>query len=167
MENKYLIKIAKAAPDKKLRVDKHHQEVFDLLEKGDGVVAQHSMGSGKTLNALRAAAIAQKRHPDKDVIISAPASVIKQFESEREKFGIKLDSKHTKYYSHEELVNRAEAISKGRNSLLIIDEAHRLRNTGTAKYKAHALVRDSADKAVLYTGTAMYKIGRASCRERV
>lgn len=156
MENKYLIKIAKAAPDKKLRVDKHHQEVFDLLEKGDGVVAQHSMGSGKTLNALRAAAIAQKRHPDKDVIISAPASVIKQFESEREKFGIKLDSKHTKYYSHEELVNRAEAISKGRNSLLIIDEAHRLRNTGTAKYKAHALVRDSADKAVLYTGTAMY-----------
>jgi SNF2 family DNA or RNA helicase len=154
--NPYLIKIAKAEPKKKKSNSPHHDEVLGLLEKGEGVLAQHSMGSGKTLLALRAAARAQKQHPNKDVVISAPASVIKQFPDEAKKFGIKLDPKRTKYYSHEELVNRAKDISKNKNSLLIIDEAHRLRNRDTAKNKAHALVRDSSDKALILSGTAMY-----------
>lgn len=157
MENKYILKIAKVS-EKKSGSDKnvHHDKVLAMLDKGDGAVAQHSMGSGKTLLALKAAARAQKRHPHKDVIISAPASVIKQFESEREKFGIKLNPKHVKYFSHEELVNKAESIAKNKNSLLIIDEAHRLRNRDTAKNRAHTLVRKSADKALLTTGTAQY-----------
>lgn len=154
--NPYLIKIAAKSEKDKKKLDRHHDEVLNLLEKGTGVVAQHSMGSGKTKLALEAAAIAQKKHPLKDVIISAPASVIKQFPDEAEKFGIKLDPKRTKYFSHEELVNKASEIAKNRNSLLVVDEGHRLRNKDTSKNKAHALVRDASDKALILSGTAMY-----------
>lgn len=136
--------------------DEHHKAVLKMLDKQDGVLAQHSMGSGKTKLALMAALKAQKRHPHKDVIISAPASVIKQFPDEAKKFGIKLNEKHLKYFSHEELVNKAESISKNKNSLLIVDEGHRLRNKDTAKNRAHTMVRKSSDKALILSGTAMY-----------
>jgi SNF2 family DNA or RNA helicase len=148
--------MAKAEQKKDEFSSPHHEEVLSMLDKGEGVLAQHSMGSGKTLLALRAAARAQEKSPGKDVIISAPASVIKQFPDEAEKFKIKLDPKHTKYYSHEELINRAKDIAKNKNSLLVIDEGHRMRNQGTSKNKAHNLVRDSADNALVMTGTAMY-----------
>lgn len=154
--NPYLVKLAEKTTKKNIKVDSHHLEVLELLNRGEGVLAQHSMGSGKTRMALLAALAAQKRSPSKDVIISAPASVIRQFPDEAEKFGIKLDPKHVKYMSHEELVNRAKSLAMGKNSLLIVDEAHRLRNKDTSKHKAHALVRESADKALLATGTAMY-----------
>lgn len=156
--NPYLIKIAATAEKKKDKKNsnRHHEEVLDMLAKGKGVVAQHSMGSGKTKLALEAAAIAQKKHPLQDVIISAPASVIKQFPDEAKKFNIKLDPKRTKYFSHEELVNKAEEIAKNKNSLLVVDEGHRLRNKDTSKNKAHSLVRGSADKALILSGTAMY-----------
>ncbi len=157
MRNMFLEKIAKTSERKKnLSIDKHHQEMLDLLEKGPGVFAQHSLGSGKTKGALLAAARAQKQHPNKNVVVSAPASVISQFPKEAEKFHIKLDPKHIQYYSHEELINRAKDIAKQKNSLLIIDEAHRLRNSHTSKNKAHNLVRDSADKALLLSATGMF-----------
>lgn len=154
--NPYLVKIAKAIDKKKQSVDRHHAELLELLDKGPGVLAQHSLGSGKTKVALLAAARAQKRHPNKDVVISAPASVIGQFPTEAEKFGIKLDSKRIRYFSHEELVNKAESLAKNKNSLLIIDEGHRLRNKDTAKNRAHALVRGSSDKALILSATGMY-----------
>lgn len=153
--NQYLIKIAKQS-EKKKDSSRHHDEVLKMLDNGPGAVAQHSMGSGKTLLALKAAARAQKRNPNKDVIISAPASVIKQFPEEAKKFGIKLNEKHTKYFSHEELVNKADALSKNKNSLLVIDEGHRLRNKDTAKNQAHAKVRAASDKALILSGTSMY-----------
>jgi SNF2 family DNA or RNA helicase len=154
--NQYLTKIAKQSEKKNKDSSRHHDKVLEMLDKGNGAVAQHSMGSGKTLLALKAAARAQKRNPHKDVIISAPASVIKQFPEEAKKFGIKLNDKHTKYFSHEELVNKAESLAKNKNSLLIIDEGHRLRNKDTAKNRAHALVRGSSDKALILSGTSMY-----------
>lgn len=153
VNNPFLTKIA-AAKAKKDR--DHHDDVLDMLDKSPGVVAQHSMGSGKSLLALRAAARAQKEHPHQSVVISAPASVVKQFPDEAKKFNIDLDQKRLKLMSHEELVNKAESIAKDWPSLLVVDEAHRLRNTGTAKNKAHALVREHSDKALLLSGTAMY-----------
>lgn len=146
--NRFLEKLAK--------LDPHHEEILRRLDSNSGVVAQHSMGSGKTKLALEAAAKAQQENPDAPVVISAPASVVKQFPEEAKKFGIKLDEKRLRIYSHEELVNRAEQIAKEWPSLLVIDEAHRLRNTGTAKNRAHKKVRDASQKALLMTGTGMY-----------
>lgn len=151
--NPFLIKVAAAAAKKDRD---HHDDVLDMLEKSPGVVAQHSMGSGKTLLALRAAARAQKKHPDQPVVISAPASVVKQFPDEIKKFNIDLDEKRLKLLSHEELVNRSEDIANEWPSLLVVDEGHRLRNISTAKNKAHSHVRDYSDKALILSGTAMY-----------
>lgn len=154
MTNKFLVKLAKQNPDK--NSNKHHDKVLEMLEKEDGVVAQHSMGSGKTLLALRAAKKYQDRHKDQPVVISAPASVIKQFPDEAKKFGIDLDPNRTEYLSHEELVNRAKAIRAKKPSLLVVDEGHRLRNTDTSRHKRHSEVREVAKKALIMTGTGMY-----------
>lgn len=152
--NQYLIKVAKKTEAK--NSNEHHDSVLKMLDKSNGVVAQHSMGSGKTLLALRAAKKYQDKYPDRPVVISAPASVIRQFPDEAKKFGIDLDEKRTQYLSHEELVNRAKTLKKGNPSLLIVDEGHRLRNRDTSKHKRHMEVRDVAEKALVMTGTAMY-----------
>ena len=151
--NPYLIKAAAVAAKKKRD---HHDDVLEKLEKSPGVVAQHSMGSGKTLLSLKAAARAQQEHKGKIVVISAPASVVKQFPDEAKKFNIDLDEKRLKLLSHEEFVNRAKDLANEKISLLVVDEGHRLRNPETSKNKAHSLVRQSADKALVMSGTAMY-----------
>ncbi len=148
--NPYLIKIAKESDSP------HHDAVLERLRNSSGVVAQHSMGSGKTLLALKAAKEALDKNPKKTVVISAPASVIKQFPEEAKKFKLKLDESRIEYYSHEELVNKAKDIASRKHSLLIVDEGHRLRISPTSKNKAHNLVRDVSDKGLVLSGTAMY-----------
>lgn len=151
--NPYLVKIAaKASEDS----SEHHDEVLSRLEKNKGVFAQHSMGSGKTLLALKAAKRAQDKNKTGEVVVSAPASVIRQFPEEAKKFKINLDPARIHYYSHEELVNKAKSLASKNPSLLIVDEGHRLRNSETAKNKAHSLVRDSSDSALILSGTGMY-----------
>ncbi|HET8686555.1 MAG TPA: DEAD/DEAH box helicase family protein, partial [Methanosarcina sp.] len=86
--NKYLEKIAKRSD-----AQEHQQRVLDKLDKSDGVIVAHTMGSGKTLTSLLAAEKAQAQNPKEDVIAVVPASLASNMDKEIKKHGLKIDKK--------------------------------------------------------------------------
>lgn len=105
---------------------KPHQILFAqkfINSKIHGVVAVHGLGSGKTLTAITTSQCYLEKYPDDKVVVITPASLIKNFQQEMEKWGVKNMDKY-EFYTFDSFKNMP---SNCKNSLLIIDEAHNLR----------------------------------------
>jgi SNF2 family DNA or RNA helicase len=125
----------------------HQQRVVSRLQREDqpGLVAIHGLGSGKTLTSI--AAQDALRMPATVVV---PAALRENYEKER--------AKHLTGESQPaELATLQMAARRGSlpaNPMLIVDEAHRLRESGGKGAKA---VADSdAQKRLLLTGSPFY-----------
>jgi len=124
----------------------HQQRVVDRMEDPEqkGLVIVHGLGSGKTLTSL---AVADRLGLSADVV--TPAALQENYRKEVAKhldkpFPINLQSLE------------ATARNGGQsllNPLLIVDEAHRLRNPGKAQ---KAFMDAGAQKRLLLTGSLMY-----------
>ena len=150
MSNRYLVKIAEAT------VQPHQKRVLDKLDKSTGVVAAHSMGSGKTLTALQAIDKALKSHPTKKVLVSVPAPLVSNMKEESEKHGIDISDPRVMLMSYEAAVKRSDELTKHDYSLAVMDEAHRLRNKETKRAADLDKVYERADKVLPLTGTPIY-----------
>lgn len=123
----------------------HQQRVVDRLsqEDQDGLVAVHGLGSGKTLTSI---AVADKLGLPADVV--TPAALQENYRKEV--------AKHTDAPFPMHLQSLEMAARNGGSltePLLIVDEAHRLRNPG----KTQAAIAESpAVKRLLLTGSLMY-----------
>lgn len=121
---------------KKSKIDmKPHQILFAqkfINSKIHGVVAVHSLGSGKTLTAITTSQCYLEKYPDDKVVVITPASLIKNFQQEMEKWGVENMDKY-EFFTFDSFKNMP---SNCKNSLLIIDEAHNLRT------KIHILDKD-------------------------
>lgn len=153
--NRYLTKLAEAK-SKPAPAQEHHDEVLEKLEASGGVIAHHSMGSGKTLLALRAAERAQQAHPDKAVIIASTSSAIGQFPGEAKKFGIKLDKDRLHYISHQIMARKADELASIPTSLLVIDEVHKIRNPKSLGHAAAKTIADNAEQNLAMSGSVMF-----------
>lgn len=88
-----------------------------------GVLAVHSLGSGKTLTAITTSQCYLDKYPDDKIIVITPASLIKNFEQEMIKWGVQNIEKY-EFFTFDSFKNKP---TDCKNSLLIIDEAHNLR----------------------------------------
>lgn len=123
----------------------HQQRIADRLAKQPGLVVAHGMGSGKTLASLIAA---ENAGLETDVIV--PAALRANYEKEISKHIV--DPKATYNVQSLQGIARSKVAPSGK--FMIVDEAHRLRDAGTAGYQA--IAANKAEKRLLLTGTPLY-----------
>jgi len=128
----------------------HQQRVIDKLRASDqpGLILMHGLGSGKTRSSIEAY---------KDLGLPAevilPAALRENYKKELHKWLGKAP-KDVTIKSQQEVARKGIDPSELDNKLMIIDEAHRLRNEDTKLYKNLKHVNPA--KRLLLTGTPIY-----------
>lgn len=126
----------------------HQQRVLDRLKEQRGLVVAHGLGSGKTLTALAAA-----DQVEGDASFVVPASLQDNLEKETKK--------HLRFPRFRSFMSTLQALGRrGEDSLpggdlLVVDEAHRLREPG----KTQTALKNAAkeyNKVLLATATPVY-----------
>lgn len=129
----------------------HQQRVLDKLQKSDGVIVAHQVGSGKTLTSI--AAGIQSGLP---MEVLTPASLVSNYGKEVAKH-TKGDLPSIRIRSQPKAVSDAKrGVKVDTSGILIIDEAHKLRNSGTATAQYIGIPGREAKKRLLLTGTPVY-----------
>ena len=103
-----------------------HQLLFAsefMKSAAHGIVAVHSLGSGKTLTAITTSQCYLEKYPGDKVVVITPASLIENFKQEMIKWGVQNMDKY-EFFSFDGFKNKPTPCA---NSLLIVDEAHNLR----------------------------------------
>ncbi len=119
----------------------------------DSLLVVHGTGTGKTLSALTASQCYLDEFPNNKVVVISPASLIKNFEKQMESYGGQLDSRY-EFYSFDKFSGlNKEGRYNCRNTMLIIDEAHNLKNLKVNRYKAAFKCAVSSHKLLLLTAT--------------
>lgn len=124
----------------------HQQRVVDRMADPDqpGLVAVHGLGSGKTLTSI---AVADRLGLPADVVV--PAALQANYAKEL--------VKHTTTPPDARILSMENTARKGPRTLerplMIVDEAHRLRNPGKTQ---STLMKSPAEKRLLLTGSLVY-----------
>lgn len=147
--NRYLEKIARS------ETKDHQSRVIDKLEN-NSIVAAHSMGSGKTLTALLAAERAQKKHPTEHVTAIVPASLVSNMKDQAVQHGVDLDMDRFEVTTYDKASNDVNRLKQKNHSLIIVDEAHKLRNKDTKRSSEIEKILKSSRKSLLLSGTPSY-----------
>lgn len=124
----------------------HQQRVVDRLSDPDqpGLVAVHGLGSGKTLTS-----IAAQDALGVPASVVVPAALQGNYRKEQEKH---LDKVPKTEMTTLQAVARRGAAPSGK--LLVVDEAHRLRDAGSKGFQA--MSKSPAEKRLLLTGSPFY-----------
>lgn len=149
-----------SAPEKKPKSLQPHQEralkKLDELDQGEGIILDHSTGSGKTLTFMKAVERLHKKDPNSKALLIAPASLVSNVDKEIAKHNLKINRDNFTAMSYEKAVNRTEDLAKNHYGLVIADEAHKLRSTGTKRHSNLSELIQGADKKILATATTTY-----------
>lgn len=159
--NKYLEKIAKELNKKPQQAKgyipkEHHSRVLKKLETQDGILVDHSVGSGKTGLFLKAIENAQKKDKNAHALVIAPASLVSNVHRQAKDLGIDIDPARLEALSYEKAVNEADRLKKKKFAIAVADEGHKLRNTSTARHQHLSEVISAADKRLIATATPTY-----------
>ncbi len=131
---------------------KQHQEMIVrhmLKPNVKGIIVRHSLGSGKTISAISAAEALMKIHKDWKALFIVSASLVDNVKKELKK--MKVSSRRYTIMSRDKFLRiRNPDCSK---RILIVDEAHNLKNMQGKMYAAVAHCASSAPKVILLTGT--------------
>ncbi len=125
-----------------------HDEALEKLRENNGVLAAHSLGSGKTLLSLRAADMLGGKS-----LFITPASLVHNVEKEKIKHKLNPD---TDVMSYQKAVNDIEKLKKQNYNLVVFDEAHKLRNTDTAMYQKLKEISQTAKHRLLLSATPAF-----------
>jgi SNF2 family DNA or RNA helicase len=130
-----------------IQLQPHQERFVEKARQSSGLIANHGLGSGKTLSSL---AVAEERGGK--TLVVAPASLIPNYHKEISKFVTPDRRKDYEVISYAALRARPEEYAALRPKTLILDEIHRARNAGKTR-EAVKLVRRSAGKAIGLTGS--------------
>lgn len=124
----------------------HQARVIDKLRASGGVVVKHGLGSGKTFTSIAAADALGL-----PIDAVTPAPLVPNYEKEIDKH-LDAPPPGTRIRSYERAIRDGGVNPE---ALVVLDEAHRIRNQGTA---TNALGREAAQARarLLLTGTAVY-----------
>lgn len=133
----------------------HQNRVVEKLKgKHPRLLAYHGLGSGKTLTGLMAAREAQRGGGN--VTFITPAGLTKNVEKEQKKHKIQLDKKRTKVLSYEMAAKKKEELLGDDAGLLVLDEAHKLRETETKRFQELDPVLRKAKNILMLSGSPLY-----------
>jgi len=133
----------------------YQERVVRHLRNHRGLIAIHSLGSGKTLTALFASQCYLDEHPTHKVVVISPATLIENFKKEMRAFGDLRHADRYEFFSFEGFYSAyKDRLRPCRNTFLIIDEAHNLRTeykrsekTGKETGKQCGVITKCAEKA--------------------
>lgn len=144
--NKLVYNVAKMA-GVATELQPHQQRVVNRIKDPNqpGLVVAHGLGSGKTLTSIAAQEALGK---PADVVV--PASLKANYKKERKKH-LSGQSQKATIQSMQNITRKQQAPTR---PVMIVDEAHRARESGTQTYKT--LARNEAEKRLLLTGSPFY-----------
>lgn len=130
-------------------LQEHQQEVVAKIMDVPGLLVWHGLGAGKTLSSL---AVADELGLPTEVIV--PASLQENYKKEIQKhLSPKLKTK-IDITSYDKLLRNIDKY-KG-TGLLVIDEAHRIRNPKSKRADTLLVLGGEAKKRLALTGTPIY-----------
>lgn len=132
----------------KINLLNHQKDAINKFKASKkGILIYHSLGSGKTFTGIACASQLRDAH----IIFITPSSVLKQF---KESIGIfKLKNTYD-VYTYEGFSDLLENSRYKRKAVVVIDEAHRLRNTtGKMSSLISKYISKYAIKTILMTAT--------------
>uniref|UniRef100_A0A6C0HEJ2 Helicase ATP-binding domain-containing protein n=1 Tax=viral metagenome TaxID=1070528 RepID=A0A6C0HEJ2_9ZZZZ len=120
-------------PNEEIKLEKHQEDIARHMLTHRGLIAVHSVGSGKTLSAVTAINCVLGKYPNLKVVIITPLSLKQNFKDEMEKFGLNLDdinvASKVRIFSYEGFaVYFSKHPNECKNTFLIVDEAHNVRS---------------------------------------
>lgn len=125
----------------KLTLKEHQLRIAAKLKDQRGLIIDHGLGSGKTLTAINAA------EDYGGAVVVTPASLRENFKKELKRARAKGSYE---VYSYEEFVKKRPDL-KGK--MLIVDEAHNLRNSSSKRTQALLETSKDAEKVLALTAT--------------
>ena len=138
-----------------LSLKTEQKKVVKYLLTHDHLLVVHGTGCGKTLSAVTASQCYLDMYPKNKVVFVGPASLLSNFKKELNAYGNVYHKKRYELYSFHAFMN---ALKKGKpvackNTFLIIDEVHNLRNLKTKMYQSVIKCSMKANKRMLLTAT--------------
>lgn len=134
--------------EEKIKLQKHQKEAGKQLNKSKSLIANHGLGSGKTLTSI---AIGEK-HPNESKLVLAPAALLHNYRKELHKFNIPETNYHL--ISYEKFrKNPQSVIDKFKPSTIIADEFHRSKDSDTLIGESIRSVRPKVKRFIGLTGT--------------
>jgi superfamily II DNA or RNA helicase len=129
-------------------------KVVEYMENNDSLIVVHGTGCGKTLTAITCTQCYLDLHPERRVVFVGPASLSSNFKKEMVNYGVENKEKYT-FYSYDKFYNAHKSGKKIslKNTFLVIDEAHNIRNSEGGKSMVLAKAAFQADKRLLLTAT--------------
>ena len=149
--NKYLIKISEKA-----ELKEHQIRALKKLDKNDGVILDHSTGSGKTFLMLKAIERAQKKDPNGKVLFIAPASLTTNLGRQAKELGVNVNFKNVESLSYQKAVIDNERLRKNKYILSVLDEGHSMRSMDTERSRKLSDIIAGADKRIIATATPAF-----------
>jgi len=145
---------------------KYQERVVAHFRTHRGLIAVHSVGSGKTMTAVLASQCYLDDHPQGRVVVVSPTSLIANFKKEMLSFGDLRHKDRYEFFSFQGFFYKyKDQPRQCRNHFLIIDEAHNLRTeyskskkSGKEKGKFTQVITkcaEKADKVLLLTATPL------------
>lgn len=132
-----------------MKLKDHQKRCVEKFENIRGLILYHSLGSGKTITSIACAENKASANFDKLVIL--PASLIDNFAKELNAY--KANVSKYKIYSYEKFYKLDNNICE--NKIVIVDEAHRLRNAYNGSKTMHKILTmiKQARSLLFLTGT--------------
>ena len=153
----------------------HQKKVVKYLDNHDGLLVIHGTGTGKTLTSVTASQCFLDNNPNSKVVVVSPASLVHNFKKEMLKYKNINHSDRYEFYSYDKFLRnmydngfkdkyKGKYIEDYRNlkyfkpinlkgNMIIIDEAHNIRNFKTKKSIAVVLASYSASKRIVLSAT--------------
>ena len=139
-----------------LELRPEQKKVVKYLDTHDSLLVVHGTGLGKTLTAVTASQCYLDKHPERFVVFIGPVSLIDNFKKEIRRYGAGSDMNRYKFFSFDKYYNsyvQGKDDVSLKNKMVIIDEAHNLRNPEGRKSMVLQEAAAEADKKVLLTAT--------------
>jgi SNF2 family DNA or RNA helicase len=162
-DKKTLVKKAAAAASKRKKLEEEpeptqvqQERVVDKLQSNHPrLIAFHGLGSGKTLTGLKAIKNATKGDKDRAIFIT-PASLTKNVDKEMKKHKVNIDPKKLKVLSYEKALRMKDELNDQKHSIIVLDEAHKLRNEDTKTVEELREVFNKSPRLLMLSGTPIY-----------
>jgi superfamily II DNA or RNA helicase len=132
----------------------HQQKVLEKISDPNqhGLIIWHGLGSGKTRSSIESY---KSLNPD-SAIVALPKSLEENYLKELDKWDNSHSKKQNLSLLSQQLLGRLSNTDKLNPDMLIVDEAHRARTSGTNLNKALTDLAKKSNKVLLLTGTPVY-----------
>jgi SNF2 family DNA or RNA helicase len=147
---------AQELPESEPSQEQQERVVEKLKAAHPRLIAFHGLGSGKTLTGLKSIQSALAGSKDSKATFITPASLTKNVEKEMKKHKINIPSHRLKIMSYEKAVRNKDKLMENDHGIIVLDEAHMLRNEDTKTVEQLSEVLNRSKRLLLLSGTPIY-----------